>query len=200
MTLMEIVIVIAISTIVMSIGYVVLNKSYTVTNDQINITNIQNGINITRNLLTDDLKYCNKVYLEYTEYGNEIKVDLNDISSVDEQRSKLALLINNPSNYLKEYRYNIVYGDDYEKGQVYKLKIYEKNKDRYYSLYRESKDDKIIEILSNQKISESGIPLDIVIKNKDKIYSVTLNYLNRKKGRQYTFDIYNESININSNI
>lgn len=192
-TLIELVIAMSILTMVIGLGYKVLNKSSESTENQKNTFNIQQGINILKKFANQDFKNCKYVSIKYNNQNTEdIKTNIGIENNILNVYEYIANEIDNNISYSYEY---ILNNDD--SSISYIISTNRKGKNIYYSIIRKDTNSEI-DIISNQKLHEKNmdysIPLDI--RHNNKIFYITMNYMNRKDTSSYIFSIYNQITNI----
>lgn len=201
-TLIEVIISMAIITIALGIGYRVLYNAQTSPNNQAKISDIQNGMNNIRNFISNELKYCEGIELEYNDGIKKIvqpiyisKDDDKQIADSNKQLIRNFIKSNNKFiyqfNIIKKYKYNqssIEYDIDREQ-DTYITNIFKKNNKKYYSISKKDINGVTIELVKKQEFNLSKLPMDI--SKEEDMYNVEINYTN-KDDKQYVFNIFNE--------
>jgi len=143
----------------------VFNSSNKLLSTQRNTSNIQQGINLATRYLTRDLETSTS--FEY------INVDENESGTLDIEDNNIP------------YSFRVNDKIEYEVTTTQKGDIY------LYSLNRKYESSSI-NIISNQPISQiEEAPIQIIqAGEKDDLFKVTINYLDKNKTKSYKFDVY----------
>ncbi len=209
LTLIELIIAVALITIVLGIGYKVFDKIQILPSKQASNSDIQNGMNRVRDLTSKELKYCESVELEYKEENNKVvqNIEITKENTQEEVNNKKEFIlkeINKKDNF--KYQYNIIkeyknksiksqYERDREQSS-YIINVYTKKGKKYFSVSKIDYSGITLDLIDKQEFDVDKLPMNISY--KDKIYSVRINYI-YDKSNYYTFDVYNNSIDLDSN-